>query len=64
MQTEPTPQLTLFHIQVRPVERHEEPQYKALNEIGMFTALLDAIEIKDKLITADALALSNFEWVI
>jgi len=30
MQTEPTPPLTLFHIQVRPVERHEEPQYKAL----------------------------------
>jgi len=36
-----------------PVAGHDEQ--KQTNEIGMFTALLDAIEIKDKLITADAL---------
>lgn len=36
-----------------PVEGRVEQ--KQTNEIGMFTALLDAIDIKDKLITADAL---------
>jgi predicted transposase YbfD/YdcC len=36
-----------------PVEGSDER--KQTNEIGMFAALLDAIEIKDKLITADAL---------
>ena len=36
-----------------PVEGSDER--KQTNEIGMFSALLDAIEIKDKLITADAL---------
>ncbi len=36
-----------------PVEGRDER--KQTNEIGMFAALLDAIEIKDKLITADAL---------
>ena len=36
-----------------PVEGSDER--KQTNEIGMFRALLDAIEIKDKLITADAL---------
>jgi len=36
-----------------PVEGRFEQ--KQTNEIGMFTALLDAIDIKDKLITADAL---------
>ena len=30
-------------------------EQKQTNEIGMFTALLDAIDIKGKLITADAL---------
>lgn len=30
-------------------------EQKQTNEIGMFTALLDGIEIKGKLITADAL---------
>jgi len=37
-----------------PVEGSKDEQ-KQTNEIGMFTALLDAIEIKGKLITADAL---------
>lgn len=36
-----------------PVEGSDEQ--KQTNEIGMFTALLDAIDIKGKLITADAL---------
>jgi predicted transposase YbfD/YdcC len=36
-----------------PVEGSDER--KQTNEIGMFAALLDAIDIKDKLITADAL---------
>jgi len=36
-----------------PVEGSDER--KQTNEIGMFVPLLDAIEIKDKLITADAL---------
>ena len=36
-----------------PVDGSDEQ--KQTNEIGMFTALLDAIEIKGKLITADAL---------
>jgi predicted transposase YbfD/YdcC len=36
-----------------PVEGSDER--KQTNEIGMFPALLDAIDIKDKLITADAL---------
>ena len=30
-------------------------EQKQTNEIGMFTALLDAININDKLVTADAL---------